>query len=815
MSILNKMKNSVQGIIGKRRILNEKDTKENENIKDDDNKKAPELNINKRELTEKTLININDSEEEFQDNRKTNLYNYKIIKALEEAQLSPEDSAIIFNKYCTLNGSSYAKIASSKLSKEIKNSIFANAELGPNIEYAIFSENIDEKEKKIISSRISNEKLKKHLNKVYPFSYDDINVSTVSIVNKLINVTGVERAYEILENKELVDFNKSLYANFSDKEIVSILGQTPYVNNIEFNFCNKMREQDINYETNARTLIKEIFIKDGTLDNYRKYVDFRKGDTDLDASENLLNALFEYKKYGDLYKDISNNIENITPEELREIKIRYNGLMKRGNPFEIKTYDELMHLDDIEKKYYQEKIKQSDKISKQEIKELISEILVENRKIEEIVQLGNARDNKMKNKSTTNDIIELLSTINEIDDEEKLMSILKETVDLIGTQPLKDIRNNSQNIQEKLINEYRNEYASELTRYEKMSDDEIEKMEGISAKTIDGVRVIELKGIPFKHLIHTGRIDGADKRSCACYITDQEFSKYGGEIKFDPIFNEITASNIKVMCSGDVGFLSKYKNSKQYVSPEDLSAMTTKTDKGGVYNEVTLATGTTEVVENGSSKVLKPSAYITKEKVGTGEFDKRLQEAKEKGTPVIYVFDEEIYIEKQQKRDERKDEYLQKYLTTLDEQALNKVLLATHGEPEERKKIIENINNKLSSKTIEKTDKTILRSNIAKYNELANIGLNENGEKNQLREKLEERLRTLSKKELSEKGDLQKRIEKIAEHIKQVKKERYSITENDIEALAEEVNIEKIDKAKIEMNQDLQEQKEQEPIKQH
>lgn len=612
----------------------------------------------------------------------------------------------LFSKQYILNGATIPQIVKgNNIPDNIKRAILKTSEIGPNAESSLLENEVVNNDEyvSILKSRIPIERIEEAFKNYCNLeNYDSLTQAAKVFENNFSCFIEDEKKAKMLSE---------LYSNFDKEECKLLLeiARNQYTKDrIEMNFFNKT-----NYSPN---ILQNIIEKDGNLSEYKNYLEFRKEHTNLDFAENIVKTLAEYEKNSELYKDMTENISQQNPEDANKAFRNYHHLMQLDNKFEIKTFEELQKLDEIEKQYYKEQLETND-IDK--IKASIYELLTPNSDIKKLLNLKESKeiiDDEDKKKNSVHEILDIVSVINEINSIEDLKNILSDFIELIGTKQLSDFRELSQNMEEQLVNEYRNEYVESLSHYEQLTNEEIAQMEGISLQMIDGVKVIELNGIPFNAITHFGNI-GRDYRCCCSYITEEQYGTYNGALKTNlgAVYNEIEPSRIKYICAGDIGF-SRYK--PEYVTSENLVSMTENSDNGVEYNEIRLATERTE--SNYDNGTLQPSAFITTAKIGSEKFTQQLALMREKEPKVLYVINDEVYRKKQQQRDAQKEVYKRKYMDTLDITALNQLLLTVNGDYKRKDELIQVIASEVSNRIDEKIEKKVIQANIRRYEELVN-----------------------------------------------------------------------------------------------
>lgn len=558
--------------------------------------------------------------------------------------------------------------------------------------------------------RISDSEYEAFIKGTFPAEQNRLTYYQLGRITKSISILGEDRITEHLEDSQSQTYSlvTELVDNFDEDQIQVLLSGGNNFQFLEMNFLEKHSEiRSNNFAING---LIEINNQDGGLFQFKKYSDFRENSNDLDFSESLYQSLYEYKKYGNLYNEIISNFQEFSEEEKAEFQDKWNSLMSLDNKFDIKSMQDFQRMDEIEKEYYTKVLRESN--SNLEIKKAISEILVRNGNIDDITKLGNGTEYSMKNKSLE-DVVDLLSTVNEITDQEALKGILSDCIGMIGSEELKRIRGIGSNIEEKIVQEYREGYTNSFTNYDEMSDEELSKIEGINVQRIDGVRVIELTGADFSFLSHTGDISGNHVRCCCTQITGDNFSTFGNGLKaYTYIYSKFSPSRIKDVNLGDVG-CSDYKNT--YISADDLPSAT-QSSNIGTFNEVTLSTRK----EKGDDG-LRPSAVMTSKKVNSSEFKEFLKNlsGRDSMPQTVYVLNEDVYHEKQKQDLSRREEGLSTYLKNLDPKLLNLVLRSTGGKKESMDLLLGEIKKQISVHMDEHVGKSNLRRNITRYWQLS------------------------------------------------------------------------------------------------
>ena len=585
---------------------------------------------------------------------------------------------------------------------------------------------------------------------------------------------------------------------------------------------------------NPSDLLEEVYKNDGSFDNLQKYINFRKNDLGIDYSEAIAISLREYIVNRDLFNEIEKNIRNLPESEVKEIKAKYDDLMSVDNKFGIKTYDDFLKKDDLEKKYYKkeaeqrkvtrierlkkyisntlskgkekdiyisqihdksaevnseealikivsllEKIrdthdykelrkcsnefenilgmfriehnpdnnptienliamksigiqdtKRTDvdlirvrnlKNEKKVIKSQICAILTNDSDIETILKLANGRNKNMVQNSDLNSIINILNEINEIDSLDELEELFNKVTSMIGTKELSDFRGNTSHFKEKLMEEYESQFSSVLTRHEQE-----QPQEGMEVKIVDGVKVVELKGAPFKHIVHCGDISENSDRCCATYITDMRRDIFNPPSSNLWVFDNFRKKSIKEMAPCDSGFGSSERYKYDFITPENLeSTISTRSKEVRKYTEITLSTN--ESKPSGGDK-LEPSAiWHIHRGSGSCDLSEMARIAKESGQDVIYVMYEDVYKKKQDERDqdviENLDKYIELHSENMDTDVLNQILISARGDEYKLKMIFEKMADQIRQNGFgEKVDINAIRTEIERIDTLKNTG---------------------------------------------------------------------------------------------
>ncbi len=602
-----------------------------------------------------------------------------------------------------------SEILGSTMNDNDKIELISNLDIPTSIDGWI-NLNMSDELKNYLLDRTSDSDYISFINDVFPVEEGKLTYYNVGKIMQSISVLGKERitAYLSSEQKSTYSLVTELVDNFDEEQIQAFLTGGNNFQFLEMNFLE--RHPTINDSNFSINHLIEINHSDEGLFRFRKYYDFRENSNGLDFCESLYQSLYEYKKYGNLYNDIINNFQELSDEEKVDFKDRWNDLMNLDNKFEIQNIQDFQRMDEIEKEYYLKILKESN--SNSDIKRAISEILVRNGNIYNITKLGNGTEYSMKNKSLE-DIVDLLTTINEITDQEALKGILNDCIGMIGSEELKRIRKIGSNIEEKIVQEYREGYTDSFTNYDDMSDEELAKIEGINVQRINGVRIIELKGANFSFLSHSGGITGKHVRCCCTQITDENFSTFGNGLnKYTYIYSKFSPSRIKHINLGDAG-CSDYRNT--YISSNDLPSAT-QSSSIGTFNEVTLATRK----EKGDDG-LNPTAIMTNKSVNSSEFNTILENlANSDSMPqTIYVLHEDVYDKKKKQDSLEKEEGLESYLKTLDSKLLNLILRQTGGKKESMNLLMDEIKKNIRVHMDEQVGKSNLRRNITRYWQLS------------------------------------------------------------------------------------------------
>ncbi len=587
--------------------------------------------------------------------------------------------------------------------------------LGKKIDIkTLIESNISNELTQLLKDEISDDDLNNYLNEKIPQQLKMLEFDGTKEINKIVSIFGIEKIDKYLSKnqKDMCSIITELFNNFDEVHIEVLFDNRE----LEMNFIKNNPKYKGGYKEKIINLIQEINNKDNGLSKLKGYCDFRQKNTGLDFAESLLKSIDEYKEYGDLYNNLLENFEMLTEKEKAEFKDRWTDLINLKNMFRIKNIQDFKNSDKIEKEHYSKKVDNYTDIS--EIKDDICLILVRKLGIYRITELGNGTEYSMKNKSLE-DVVDILSTLNEMTDLEALKGILKDCIEMIGSEELKNIRSIGRNIEEKIVQEYREGYTESFTNYEDMSDEELSKMEGIRVERINNVRVIHLEGIDFSFLAHIGGISGNHNRCCCSYITNENFAtQTDGLVREGSrpyIFSKINPKRIKSINVGDSGY-SGYLDG--YISHEDLPMASRENDQTeGRFNEVRFTTRK----ENGDEK---QEVKTTTKMISSKYYDRdEYLNSKDESNPrTIYVLHEEIYLEKNKQNNLEKEELLEKYFNSLDFKFID-IILNNAGRYEVE--VMNEIKEIIKQHIDEKFGKNKLRKNYSRYmHVLATMGNN-------------------------------------------------------------------------------------------
>lgn len=566
--------------------------------------------------------------------------------------------------------------------------------------------------KSYLIGRTSDNDYISFINKIFPVEQEKLTYWNLEKIIQSVSTLGREKVTEYLSSsqKQTYSLVTELINNFDEEQIQALLTDRDNSQFLEMNFLEKhCAFSKRNFAINNLNNLIEINNKEEGLFCFRKYYDFRDNSNGLDYCESLYQSLYEYEKYGNLYNEIISDFQQLSDEEKVDFKDKWNDLMNLDNKFDIQNIEDFQRMDEIEKEYYTQILNETN--SNTEIKRAISEILVRSGRIDNITKLGNGTEYSMKNKSLE-DVVDLLSTINEITDQEALKGNLNDCIEMIGSEELKRIRKIGSNIEEKIVQEYREGYTNSFTNYDDMSDEELAKIDGINVQRVNGVRIIELMGANFSFLSHSGGITGNHVRCCCTQITEENFSTFSNGLNgYTYIYSKFSPNRIKYVNLGDAG-CSDYKNT--YISSNDLPSTTQESI--GTYNEVTLATRK----ENGDDG-LKPTAIMTNRKVNSAEFNKILENLDNTDSipQTIYVLHEDVYNKKKEQNFLEREEGLMNYLKTLDSKLLNLVLRSTGGNKQSMNLLMDEIKKNIRIHMDSNVGKSSLRRNITRYWQLS------------------------------------------------------------------------------------------------
>lgn len=115
--------------------------------------------------------------------------------------------------------------------------------------------------------------------------------------------------------------------------------------------------------------------------------------------------------------------------------------------------------------------------------------------------LLNGRSSFVRKYSRLNALVDIVNTVKEEKNIDKLKKMLSELQELKRENKLEDIKNID--LEEELRNEYCQEYNVTSTKYSELSDEELVNIEGIEAFQYKGKKVIVLNGAPFRFVGRT------------------------------------------------------------------------------------------------------------------------------------------------------------------------------------------------------------------------------------------------------------------------------------------------------------------------
>ena len=383
--------------------------------------------------------------------------------------------------------------------------------------------NMSEELKAFIMNKTSDGMYKTFVNELFVYNQSVMPYPNVEKIIQSSAVLGRKKfeKYIDLSHQAAYSLITELDSNF-DKDIIQAL----FVNGINADFLEMNFLEKYPTMRNMKFIIDKLYEinqENNGLECFKKYYNFRKDSNGLDFHEGLYKSICEYNEFANLYNEIVENFQEFSDDEKSDFEDRWNELINLDNKFEIKNIQDFKNMNEIEKAYYAEVLESA--TSNLELKQAICEILVRDSSIYKITKLGNGTDYSMKNKSLE-DVVDLISTINEMSDQKALKGILNDCIEMIGSEDLKRIRKIGSNIEEKIVQEYREGYVNAFTNYESMSDEELSKIDGIQVHRINGVRVIELMGADFAFLSHTGPIQGNHVRCCCSQITEENFDTF-------------------------------------------------------------------------------------------------------------------------------------------------------------------------------------------------------------------------------------------------------------------------------------------------
>lgn len=251
--------------------------------------------------------------------------------------------------------------------------------------------------------------------------------------------------------------------------------------------------------------------------------------------------------------------------------------------------------------------------------------------IKKVLEYRNYYQVEISQDKNVDDALQILTDIFNIDDMSELVEISENLSDELVSEF------------QKIVENYRNpyqickkEHIEGITDYSAMDESEISEKEGIEFEQREGVSLYNLKGIPFKMLIHDGNFEGnafggqTDRLHTSIISNNIQNTIYGARRLF--VFNQISPSNINWMLTRDIAEDSRYeinRNEDGTLLPDEFMANIEMEGNHWAYSDIQLN------FDGG----LKPDAICVKGDIK----DVDIEFAKQRKIKTIYSIDEEAY----------------------------------------------------------------------------------------------------------------------------------------------------------------------------
>jgi hypothetical protein len=568
--------------------------------------------------------------------------------------LNMDDKRILYLNYM----SKYSEITEYLLNANYVSNDFKNIVLNsgnPNI----YVSSVKEEFLGLLISKMTNDGLEKNM------------IKTRDIFLVLKHCTKEQLEFLEQQNKDM-PFYQSLSSSFDMNDLNLLTSTTENMKVLNVQVIDLSLKS-----TDIIANLKKIYEKDGNFDNFKQYL--KKCS---DKFQNSPNSIYKFAEIS--YLDNYDIINQIINNNLISDKETMNALF-----YSISLNRKVDNLEDL-KKIYDENIEKFDNRYHQSSelymkKKIICDLITSDKdmlsKLNIISGLKLGIDEIEDAKLYS--IVKKLEMVYLAEDEKTLDNIYNNIYEMSKTGEYRELVDYNLDLYAKLKSKMQKDYSSNLSSFENMNSDEILKTSGISLSKIEEVDVYELDGIDFDLNFHSGAIDGSSARTCCTYISNLSFNTFSNHLN-GFVFNKIDENNIIDMSPSDFGFGSDYAN-KQPMRKEDLNALSGDVKlTGSYYNEVRA-----EALDK-EGKVLRPTAILSEEEIGSKGFMESIRIAKKYNIP-IYHINRLKYENMANDRRQRSEEVLNTFIQTMDESLINEYLISCNSKKEEAFKRLEAI----------------------------------------------------------------------------------------------------------------------------
>lgn len=323
--------------------------------------------------------------------------------------------------------------------------------------------------------------------------------------------------------------------------------------------------------------------------------------------------------------------------------------------------------------------------------------------------LLNGRTSFIKKYSRLNRLVDIINTIYEETDIQKLKQMLDELDKLNKVHKLDDIRN--LDIEKEITEEYVQEYNVTVTRYGKLSIEQLSKIDGIEKFEYKGKKFIVLNGVPFRFLGRTIMGNGTKKLTSPDFtearfgslISNIRPNRWASSSEFD-IFEDLQSNNFVSFGAADAAKAIDAK--EQIISPEILQRCVSSIGGAGFHTTIKF-----------EGKRQAAASFINTEKAI--DFEKC-----EEWVPydTVYVLNEDVYSMQAQKRTayfERlnQDETIEEFCKTANPEIIYDLISSSVEYYDNSCEISDNISNKKQRELLNWIEKI----NLEQCNDIENL----------------------------------------------------------------------------------------------